>query len=200
MESSPSPLCTSDRILNDLLEAISSPVYPSDLNKSTTNTQTDVPTINSDFDNLSTYLKPTLLVGNTKQQMNLHNVSDTDFLNLSPIESPSLFNDLLNIDKDVPTLQIPSIQDSSIIPPEISTTPSIFINSSIENHSNTSVAPDFSNSISNNVTTTTNSNIPQVRFISKQTELADDFTQSLTDITSECILFIFSLSNLYIFT
>ena len=179
----------------------SSPLDPSDLFKTTGNTQTDVPTITSSFDNLSTHSKHASSFDDMQEQVILNdNDAASNCLAFSPILSvaiptptpilshdgtAALCNNLVSIDRDISTLQTSSEQHltmTSSITSTNSLTP--IKTSSIPFDINKSPFLPPSNAFRNNVIMPPTLNEPRVRLVSKQTELPDDFTESSIEITS----------------
>jgi hypothetical protein len=181
------------------------PVYPPDSLESAENTQVDVPSITSFFGNLSTFPEPASLIDDLEQQANFVNGITNDPLTMSPIflastpahifnhnDTTILFNDLVNIDKNMPILRPSSEQHSTLASSTISAYSSTPIKtSSVGFDSNKSPLLNSSNSFGNNVTISKTSTEPRVRFVSKETEIADGFTESSIEITSKFLWFFF---------
>ena len=173
----------------------------------------DVPTVTSFFDNLSTSTKSTLSINDMEQQVNFINTATNDTLAMSPMlslpvptptniftrdDTAAAYHDLLDIDKNVPIFQTTFERESTMTSPTISTYVSKpTVTSSNRFDSNKSPLRNPPNSIGYNVITSKASNQPKVRFLSKETDIADGFTESSIEITSEFRCFIFTIKFLH---
>lgn len=205
-------MCKANNSLIDLMEMISSSGDLSDLLGPTGHTQGDVPTFSSYTENLS--CAKFVSSFDDMEQINFPNTTAaTNSLTLSPIllmHTPTLIsafnhndtvnscNTLNNVENNLPILQISSEQNSTNVPCRNSTHSSTPVKpSSIGFNSNKSPILELSDSFASDVIMQTTSNVPKVRFVSKQTEISDGYTESSIEITSTFLLFLFVTNFAY---